>query len=41
LLRMSPKYAVSQLMDYINGKSAIHLARGYGERKRNLVGQSF
>ena len=27
--------------DYIKGKSAIHLARVYGERKRNFVGQRF
>ena len=26
---------------YIKGKSAIHLARTYSERKRNFVGQSF
>ena len=26
---------------YIKGKSAIHLARVYGERKRGFVGQSF
>ena len=26
---------------YIKGKSAIHLARVYGERKRNFVGQNF
>jgi putative transposase len=26
---------------YIKGKSAIHLARVYGEHKRNFVGQSF
>jgi putative transposase len=32
---------VSQVMGYIKGKSAIHLARVYGERKRNFVGQSF
>jgi putative transposase len=25
----------------MKGKSAIHLARVYGERKRNFVGQSF
>jgi putative transposase len=41
LLRIPPKYAVSQVMGYIKGKSAIHLARVYGERKRNFVGQSF
>ena len=36
-----PKYAVSQVVGYIKGKSAIHLARTYGERKRNFVGQHF
>ena len=36
-----PKYAVSQVIGYIKGKSAIHLARVYGERKRNFVGQHF
>ncbi len=41
LLRIPPKYAVSQVVGYIKGKSAIHLARMYGERKRNFVGQSF
>ena len=28
-------------MGYIKGKSAIRLARVYGERKRNFVGQHF
>jgi putative transposase len=41
MLRIVPKYAVSQVVGYIKGKSAIHLARVYGERKRNFVGQSF
>ena len=35
------KYAVSQVVGYIKGKSAIHLARVYGERKRNFVGEHF
>ena len=29
------------MVGYIKGKSAIHLARTYGERKRGFVGQSF
>ena len=29
------------MIGYIKGKSAIHLARVYGERKRNFVGQHF
>jgi putative transposase len=41
LLSIPPKYAVSNVVGYIKGKSAIHLARVYGERKRNFVGQSF
>ena len=41
MLRIPPKFAVSQVVGYIKGKSAIHLARVYGERKRNFVGQNF
>ncbi len=41
LIAIPPKHAVSQMAGYIKGKSAIHLARAYGERKRSLVGQSF
>lgn len=41
LLKIPPKYVVSQVVGYIKGKSAIHLARVYGERKRSFVGQSF
>ena len=36
-----PKYAVSQVVVYIKGKRAIHLARVYAERRRNFVGQHF
>ena len=41
LIAIPPKYAVSQVIGYIKGKSAFHLARVYGERKRNFVGQHF
>ena len=41
LIAIPPKYAVSQVVGYIKGKSAIHLARVYAERRRNFVGQSF
>jgi REP-associated tyrosine transposase len=41
LLSIPPKYAVSQVVEYIKGKSAIHLAWVYGVRKRNFVGQHF
>ena len=41
LLSIPPKYAVSQVVGFIKGKGAIHMARVYGERKRNFVGQHF
>ncbi len=41
LIAIPPKYAVSQVVGYIRGKSTIHLARVYGERRRNFVGQHF
>jgi putative transposase len=41
LIAIPPKYAVAQVVGYLKGKSAIHLARVYGERKRNFVGQHF
>lgn len=41
MLRIPPKYAVSQVIGFIKGKSAIHLARVYGERKRSFAGQHF
>jgi putative transposase len=39
MIAIPPKYAVSQVVGYMKGKSAIHVARVYGERKRNFVGQ--
>ena len=36
-----PKYRKKSIFGYIKGKSAIHIARTFGERKRNFVGQSF
>ena len=41
LLSIPPKYAVAQVVGYIKGKSAIHLARVYGERRKNFAGRSF
>ena len=41
LIAIPPKYSVSQAISYIKGKSAIHLARVYGEKRRNFVGQHF
>ena len=41
MIVIPPKNAVSQVIGFIKGKSAIHLARVYGERRRNFVGQHF
>ncbi len=41
MIAIPPKYAVSQVIGFIKRKSAIHLARVYGERKRNFAGQHF
>ena len=41
LILIPPKYAVSQVVGFIKGKSAIHIARTYTGRKRNYVGQHF
>jgi putative transposase len=41
MIAIPPKYAVSQVIGFIKGKSANHLARVYGERKQNFVGQHF
>ena len=41
LISIPPKYAVASVVDYIKGKSAIHLARNFMGRRKNFVGQSF
>src|SRR5437016_14064846 len=41
LISIPPKYSVSQVMGYMKGKSAIHIARTYGGKRRNFVGQHF
>jgi len=41
LVSIPPKYAVSQVVGYLKGKSAIHIARTYSGHKRNFIGQSF
>jgi len=41
LISIPPKYAVAQVIGYIKGKSAIHVARSFGGRKRNFTGQHF
>ena len=41
MISIPPKYAVSQVVGFIKGKSAIHIARTYTGRRRNYVGQHF
>lgn len=41
LISIPPKYSVSQVVGFIKGKSAIHIARNFVGRKKNFVGQNF
>ncbi len=41
MISIPPKYSVAQVIGYIKGKSAIHIAREFAGRKRNFVGQHF
>ncbi len=41
LLSIPPRYSVSQVMGHLKGKRAIHIARTWGGRGRNFVGQHF
>jgi len=41
MISIPPKYAVSQVVGYIKGKSAIAIAWNYFGRQRNFVGQHF
>ncbi len=41
MLSIPPKYSVAQVIGYIKGKSAIHIAREFAGRERNFVGQHF
>jgi len=41
LIKIPPKYSVSQVVGYIKGKSAIYVARRFGERKKYFNGQEF
>jgi putative transposase len=40
MISIPPKYAISQVIGFSKGESAVHLARAYGENRRNFVGQS-
>jgi putative transposase len=41
LISIPPKYAVSQVIGFIKGKSAIYVARTYVGRRKNFTGQNF
>ena len=41
LISIPPKHAVAHVIGYIKGKSAIHIARTMGGRRRNFTGQHF
>ena len=41
LVSIPPKYSVSQVIGFIKGKSAIHIARTYHERRANFTGYHF
>ena len=39
LIRIPPKYSVSEVIGYIKGKSAISVARQFGSRQKNYSGE--
>lgn len=41
LISIPPKYSVSEVIGYIKGKSAIAIARQFGNKKRNFNGEQF
>ena len=41
LISIPPKYAVAQVVGYMKGKSAIHIARTYLGQRKNYGGMSF
>ena len=41
LVSIPPKYAVSQVVGFIKGKSAIHIARNFMGQRKNFTGQHF
>ena len=40
-LRIAPKYAVSNVVGYLNGKSAMMIARFFVGKERNFTGENF
>ena len=41
LVSIPPKHSVSQIVGYLKGKSAIHIARSYLGKPRNFLGEPF
>ena len=41
LVSIPPKYAVSEVVGYVKGKSAIYIARNFVSRRRNFGGEKF
>jgi putative transposase len=41
LISLPPKYSVAQVVGFLKGKTAIHIARVYARRRRSFVGQQF
>ena len=41
LISIPPKYAVAQVVGFLKGKSAIYIARHFGEVTRGFVGKHF
>ena len=41
LISVPPKYAVAQVVGFMKGKSAIHIARTFMGRERNFTGHHF
>ena len=41
LISIPPKYAVSEVVGFIKGKSPIHIGGQYSGRKENFTGQHF
>ena len=41
LISIPPKFAISNVVGFIKGKSAISIARNFRDRSRNFTGESF
>jgi putative transposase len=41
LISIPPKYSVAPVVGFIKGKSAIHIARVFMNRRKNFIGENF